>query len=101
MNYHEDAEMIRFDGEGVDPVSVDSDSEPDENEESDEASDLDLVMPDNDESDYTDEDEWVDTWWWYETFAFKNRAGGAKKIQFFGGPGKNVLIIRLTRRSLN
>ena len=57
MNYHEDAEMIRFDGEGVDPVSVDSDSEPDENEESDEASDLDLVMPDNDESDYTDEDE--------------------------------------------
>ena len=53
----EDAEMIRFDGEGVDPVSVDSDSEPDENEESDEASDLDLVMPDNDESDYTDEDE--------------------------------------------
>ena len=51
----EDAEMIRFDG--VDTVSVDSDSEPDENEESDEASDLDLVMPDNDESDYTDEDE--------------------------------------------
>ena len=55
----EDAEAIRFDGQGVDPVSVDSDSEPEEGAEpdADEYSDLEDVMSDNEESDYTDGDE--------------------------------------------
>ena len=38
----EDAEAIRFDGQGVDPVSVDSDSEPEEGAEPDEYSDLEV-----------------------------------------------------------
>ena len=66
----EDAEAIRFDGQGVDPVSVDSDSEPEEGAEpdADEYSDLEDVMSDNEESDYTDGDEWVVILWWEMNF---------------------------------
>ncbi len=58
----EDAEIIRFDGQGVHSVSVDSDSdseaEPNEDsEEPEEDSDIGEIMSDNDKSDYTDGEE--------------------------------------------
>ena len=51
--------MIRFDGQGVDPVSVDSDSE--QNEEPEEESDIGEIMSDNDTPMETNELT-LDTW---------------------------------------